>query len=61
MDKYDSSKRATHTTHTYTRMEQDMYNHVQKARWGDGARGSADESNSLLLKEVSFQVSFESI
>ena len=37
-------------------MEQGMYNHVQKA-----GGESAGESKSLLLKEVSFQVSFESI
>ena len=48
--KNDHSMRATH-------MEQGMYNHVQKAG-GDRVRGRV---KSLLLREVSFQVSFESV
>ena len=38
---------------THTHMEQGMYNYVQKAE-GE----SAGESEGLLLKEVSFKVSF---
>ena len=43
-------------THTHTHMEQDMYKYKQKAE-GE----SAAESEGLLLKEVDFQVSFESV
>ena len=62
--KNDNSKRGQHTppththahSHSHKHMEQGMHNCVQKA--GGESEG---ESKSLLLKEVSFQVSLESV
>ena len=54
--KNDNSKHATYITYAHVHMEQGMYTYVQKAE-GE----SAGESKGLLLKEVSFQVSFESV